>query len=215
MKKRNGNVVCFHGFGHKSGRNSDRETPVSRSIGNTNSAGTPRLDRVSQYQTCDCVVPIRSAKEAWLPANSQARRRASVMPEEYQSFGKSQPTNLLRTINLILGKVPLMEPTVDKKALGQRVRQRREELGMVQSQVAKLAGMKQQGIGSIENGKVERVRRIFELARALETSHDWLLFERGPKEILPEDWTDEKLFAAIRRLSPEKRRAIIRLLKTA
>ena len=60
-----GIVLRFHAgtsSGHKSGRKAVRETPVSRSIGKTNSAGTPRLDLFSQYQTCDCVVPIRSAK---------------------------------------------------------------------------------------------------------------------------------------------------------
>src|SRR5258705_13988612 len=81
--------------GYKSGRSSDRETPVSRSIDNTNSAGTPRLDFMSQYQTCDWVVPMRSAKGFCPPAKSHARLSASVdMAAHYPNLGQLQPKNL-------------------------------------------------------------------------------------------------------------------------
>src|SRR5882672_1425249 len=89
--------------GHKSGRNSPREMPVSRSIDNTNSAGTPRFDFSSQYQTCDCVVPIRSAKRFWPPASSHARLSAFDMNSTYPNLGQMQLKNLCRTTDRNLG----------------------------------------------------------------------------------------------------------------
>jgi len=91
-------------MGHKSGRNSVREIPVSRSMGSTNSAGTPRFDRVSQYQTCDCVVPMRSAKGFCPPAKSHARLSASVdMGAYYPNLCELQPKNLCATTNRNFG----------------------------------------------------------------------------------------------------------------
>src|ERR1700676_4002735 len=108
--------------GHKSGRNSLLETPVSLSIGSTNSAGTPRLDRVSQYQTCDCVVPMRSAKGFWPPAKSHARLSASSldMAASYPNLGKLQPKNLSGTANLNFGRLEPMKE-VDPIKFGKRV----------------------------------------------------------------------------------------------
>src|ERR1700676_1155685 len=106
--------------GHKSGRNSLLETPVSLSIGNTNSAGTPRLDRVSQYQTCDWVVPMRSAKGFCPPAKSQARLSASVdIPKDYPFLGELQPKNLCKTANLDFGRLEPMKEA-DPIAFGNR-----------------------------------------------------------------------------------------------
>ncbi len=49
------------GSGKMSDRSSWRETPVFCSMRRQNSAGTPFFDFSSQYQICDCVVPMRSA----------------------------------------------------------------------------------------------------------------------------------------------------------
>lgn len=180
--------------GYKSGRSSLRETPVSRSMVSTNSAGTPRLDRSSQYQTCDCVVPIRSAKGFCPPATSHARFSASVddMNTTYPLLGRNQPRNLSGTNYLEFGKVGRMDSSIDPKAIGQRLRSRRNELGLSATAVGEplrkrgLKGYSQQNIVSLEQGKIQDPRRqMMDLAEVMETTFDWLMYEKGPKETGP------------------------------
>lgn len=75
--------------------------------------------------------------------------------------------------------------TVDKKALGERVALRRSKLGMSQAALADTVGMKQQGIVSIEAGDVARPRLLREIAAALKTTDQWLLWQEGPEESAP------------------------------
>lgn len=190
------NYKCAHatGSGKMSGLSSERGTPVSFSIDNTNSAGTPRFERVSQYQTCDWVVPIRSASGFWPPAISQARRRASVdMPGDYLGFGNNQPKCLFGTGNLRFGRIfhmgdihqPLRE--IDPIAFGGRVRARRKKLKLSAKALGGKLGMSQQGIHSIEKGKSKRPGMSFELAKALGTSLEWLRWGEGDEEVVDQD----------------------------
>lgn len=64
--------------------------------------------------------------------------------------------------------------------LGNRIRQRREDLGLTQADLAREVGMKQQGIQNIEAGIVRRPRLLMEIAEALHTTEKWLL--RGDTE---------------------------------
>jgi transcriptional regulator with XRE-family HTH domain len=174
--------------GHKSGRSSDRDTPVASSIGKTNSAGTPFFDRESQYQTCDCDVPMRSARGFWPPAIEQALLSASVdMHSSYRHFGGNQPINLSQTGNQNFGRTGTMQKgqRATSRTLAQRVLDRREAVGLSQSQLAKACGMSQQGIDSIEQGSVARPRKLLEIANALQTSQEWLLFGEGKETIRP------------------------------
>lgn len=66
--------------------------------------------------------------------------------------------------------------------LGRRVAQRREKFGLPQKGLALLVGMKQQGIGSIEKGEVLRPRLLREIAAALRTTEDWLLYATPPED---------------------------------
>jgi SOS-response transcriptional repressor LexA len=77
--------------------------------------------------------------------------------------------------------------SVDKKAFGDRVAQRRGKLGLSQQALADAVGMRQQGIVSIEAGDVSRPRLLRELAAALHTSEEWLLWREGPQEVAPRD----------------------------
>ncbi|EKO3964632.1 helix-turn-helix domain-containing protein [Vibrio fluvialis] len=63
-----------------------------------------------------------------------------------------------------------------------RLKQRRQEMGLTQAQLAEAACVSQQSIESIENGRTKRPRSIVDLARALKCSPDWLL---NGKSIMP------------------------------
>jgi transcriptional regulator with XRE-family HTH domain len=74
-----------------------------------------------------------------------------------------------------------MKP-VDPIALGKRVAARRQKKNLSQPVLAARVGMRQQGIGSIEEGKVKRPKLLRELAAELGTTEEWLLWEQGPEE---------------------------------
>lgn len=59
-------------------------------------------------------------------------------------------------------------------SLAERVRERREAIGITQTELADKVGIKQQSIASIENGETKNPRKIFELAQALKCSVHWL-----------------------------------------
>lgn len=195
--------------GQRSGRNSPRETPVALSMGNTNSAGTPRLERESQYQTWDCVVPIRSAKGFCPPAKSQARLSASVdMGAQYPFLGQLQPKNLSKTTNLKFGRLGTMKE-VDPIEFGNRVRERREARGLSQKRLGKLSGYSQTNIGWIEGGTMKRPQRAAAaLSEALRSPVDYLLWGVGPKEIGPLIMNNDELRENYNFLSSEDQAAI-------
>ena len=197
-----GNVICLEHHvltsqrGHKSGRKSDFETPVASSILGANSAGTPRLERVSQYQTCDCVVPIRSASRFWLPADAQARLSASVddIAAQYPNLGERQPKNIWRRSNRKIGRISGMKPEIDAKAFGRRVRERRKEFCWSQEQLGTETEYSQTNIGWIEQGKAKDPRKqAMALAEALQTTQEWLLFGPGEKNIGPRLLSDAEI----------------------
>lgn len=202
-----GNVVRFvqrhariseTSTGHKSGLSSERETPVSRSIGKTNSAGTPRLDRVSQYQTWDCVVPIRSAKGFCPPAASQARFSASVvdMTEAYPNLGHLQPKTLCMNTYLKFGNTGGMREPVNPADFGRRVRELREELGWSQGKLGKLSGFSQSNIGWVEQGKgKDPKKQALAIADALGSTPDWLLYGTGDRQTGVRPLSGEDLLA--------------------
>ena len=180
-----GVVLRFHAessIGHRSGRRSDLGIPVSRSMGRTNSAGTPRLDFSSQYQTWDCVVPMRAARAFWPPTASHARRSASVdIRRQYPVLGKGQPKNQFRPNNLFIGKVPPMGTGTQPSAgFGDRVRYRRLELQMSVDRLMELTGYSQSNISHIERGGTKKPEKIAHLlAKALQTTAEWLLHGTG------------------------------------
>ena len=64
--------------------------------------------------------------------------------------------------------------------LGQRIRARREELGLTQEQVAEQVGIKQQSYQAIESGGVKKPRHLYEISVVLKCDMAWLL--SGNKE---------------------------------
>lgn len=59
--------------------------------------------------------------------------------------------------------------------LGQRIRARREELGLTQEQIASQIGIKQQSYQAIESGSVKKPRYLYEISLALKCDMAWLL----------------------------------------
>ena len=60
--------------------------------------------------------------------------------------------------------------------LGPRLRKRRRELGLTQTELAERVGTSQAVIQKIENGKSLRPRILEEIANALEVKPAWLMF---------------------------------------
>lgn len=70
-----------------------------------------------------------------------------------------------------------------KHPIGARIAERRVELGISQASLAETVDMKQQSIASIEAGDVKRPGKLREIATALLTTEDWLLTQKGPKNV--------------------------------
>ena len=68
--------------------------------------------------------------------------------------------------------------------LGDRVRQRRDELGLTQEQLAATTGLKQFHISRIESGDIKDVKgeTLRRLARALRVTSDFLLEIEDPED---------------------------------
>ncbi|RKR53193.1 helix-turn-helix protein [Yokenella regensburgei] len=67
------------------------------------------------------------------------------------------------------------------EALSDRLKQKRIELNLTQTQLAELSGTNQQTIQQVESGKTKRPRYIVELAQALKCDPLWLLYGTGQK----------------------------------
>ncbi|KLU15017.1 MULTISPECIES: helix-turn-helix domain-containing protein [Xenorhabdus] len=62
------------------------------------------------------------------------------------------------------------------ETISQRLKARRYELNMTQTQLAELVGMKQQSIQQIEAGITKRPRFILEISKALDCDPLWLQY---------------------------------------
>ena len=67
-------------------------------------------------------------------------------------------------------------------SLASRIRQRRQELDLTQTELAERAGISQQSVESIENGRTKKPRNIIEIAKALQSHPEWLL---NGKNVMP------------------------------
>lgn len=62
------------------------------------------------------------------------------------------------------------------ESISQRLKNKREEMSLSQSQLADLVGMTQQSLQAIEAGVTKRPRFIIELSTALNCDPHWLLY---------------------------------------
>lgn len=63
--------------------------------------------------------------------------------------------------------------------LSERVKTRRIELNLTQSELAEMVGLKQQSIQQIESGLIKRPRFIVEIAKVLHCDPTWLINGNG------------------------------------
>ena len=68
---------------------------------------------------------------------------------------------------------------VDMETLAIRARARRIELGLTQTEVARVSGLKQSDVSKIENGAIQKTTEMLGLARALRCSPQWLATGEG------------------------------------
>jgi len=62
------------------------------------------------------------------------------------------------------------------QTISDRLKQRRMELNLTQTELAVKAGIKQQSIQQIEAGLTKRPRFLFEIANALQCDASWLQY---------------------------------------
>jgi phage repressor protein C with HTH and peptisase S24 domain len=79
--------------------------------------------------------------------------------------------------------------------IGDRVRARREELGLSQAELAARCGVSQQAVEQLENGKTQRPRYILELSTALDVSPQWLLEGKGVRLAMPDQLAPQRAVA--------------------
>lgn len=65
------------------------------------------------------------------------------------------------------------------QTISDRLKQKRSELNLTQSELAFKAGVKQQSIQQIEAGVTQRPRFLFEIANALQCDPAWLQYGNG------------------------------------
>lgn len=80
----------------------------------------------------------------------------------------------------------LFENITSVKSIGERIKERRAELGLTQPQLAKLARVSPGTIGNVESGYRGEPRRLIDIAEALGVTPQWLRSGEAPKLSAPQ-----------------------------
>jgi DNA-binding XRE family transcriptional regulator len=85
---------------------------------------------------------------------------------------------------------------------------------MSQTELGKEAGHSQQNIDHIEKGKAKKPQRIVtEIAAALRTTREWLLWEEGPREFGPQYLSTQKLVDKYKDLPANMKEAVSQFIE--
>jgi transcriptional regulator with XRE-family HTH domain len=102
--------------------------------------------------------------------------------------------------------------SLDKAAIGQRIKSLRKSRGLRQWQMAQFLGATQPAIHKYENGILPEVKRLVELARIGGTSVEWILtgthWENGSPDMPRMDREVFELARQVHSYTPEERRAV-------
>jgi transcriptional regulator with XRE-family HTH domain len=100
--------------------------------------------------------------------------------------------------------------------MADRIKQRRKQLELTQTQLAEKSGMKQQMIQQLEARKVLTTGRLLALARALDVCPQWLETGEGPMQESATSREDRELLDEVQALGPEEKvalRVVIRAMR--
>ena len=110
--------------------------------------------------------------------------------------------------------------------IGERLRELREHVGFSQDKVAKIIGVSRPAYVNYENGKSKPTRKLKELAKLFNVTVDYILGEsaddiltRVPmvaeeREQYIVNKDEHDFVQACRKLSPDKRQAVLTLMKS-
>ena len=96
---------------------------------------------------------------------------------------------------------------------GERIKQRRTQLGMSQGALARLVGMAQSTLSEIERGdtKLPSADNLMRIAKVLGVTQAWIVTgKEGELEILTEE--EEKVFSRLRKMTTGQRAAFFTLI---
>jgi len=96
---------------------------------------------------------------------------------------------------------------------GERIKERRTQLGISQGGLARLAGMAQSTLSELERGdsKLPSADNLMRLAKVLGVTQAWIVTGReGELEILTTE--EEKVFSRLRKMSNSQRTAFFALV---
>lgn len=105
---------------------------------------------------------------------------------------------------------PIRDDDSDWRALGERLRESREYLGLSQQEVADLLGLSRPAITHIEAGKRKvSTLELRELARLYRRPFEWLVGEASERDFADDELT-QALFRTSRELSAADRAQLLR-----
>ena len=105
---------------------------------------------------------------------------------------------------------PVRDDDEDWRALGERLREAREYLGLSQQEVADLLGVPRPAVTHMEAGKRKvSTLELRQLARRYRRPYEWLVGEAGEPGV-PEDQVTQALFRTTRQLSERDREQLLR-----
>ena len=100
---------------------------------------------------------------------------------------------------------------MESLTIGMRIKQRRKELGLTQTQIKELTGISSGNMSEIENGsKLPSTPTLISLSNILQCSIDWILTGKNiflPNEIFPLSREDSDWLALLHELPPEERQS--------
>jgi len=116
-----------------------------------------------------------------------------------------------------------MKSKIDVAVLGDRIVQRRNQMGMTQSELARCIGIARGQMWKYETGTSSPTADVLmKLSQALAISVDWLLgieaTEWQPEASVPPgelDETEREIVEVLRLKSPERRKAMLEIVRLA
>ena len=104
---------------------------------------------------------------------------------------------------------------IDMKSIGERIKKRRIELNLTQTDIHKECGISSGNLSELENGnRTPALLTLYKLSRVLKSSIDWIVSGESPtsESLLISD-EEELLLSGFRDLSPDDREELIDIME--